>query len=345
MSKIGIGIIGLGMGRSMFGIRDVANTDLEIQAICDTNEERLERTRREYNVPFATTDYKELLSLEDIDIVGVYTPDAMHAQHCLDALEHGKHVICTKPFVDNLDDAIKILEKTKETNLKLLVGQTCRFTPNFANTHRLMEMGKLGRILAVETHYAHDLRGVYTATPWRYKLPQKLLYGGLCHSMDLVIWFLGFPKAVHAIGHESRIDDRYPAGDGRFKDNWMVNLIYEDGRLGRVLGLYGIVHAPMPGLGLSVYGTGGSVVNGTVIFDDDHSKTIPVHEAVGPSDDSIEDIGHVGEVVRYMLHFEDCLKHDKQPMIDAEVGTRVTAVLDACERSAASRQVEVVKEL
>jgi len=101
----------------------------------------------------------------------------------------------------------------------------------------------------------------------------------------------------------------------------------------------------MPGLGLSVYGTGGSVVNGTVIFDDDHSKTIPVHEAVGPSDDSIEDIGHVGEVVRYMLHFEDCLKHDKQPMIDAEVGTRVTAVLDACERSAASRQVEVVKEL
>ncbi len=41
MSKIGIGIIGLGMGRSMFGIRDVANTDLEIQAISDTNEERL----------------------------------------------------------------------------------------------------------------------------------------------------------------------------------------------------------------------------------------------------------------------------------------------------------------
>ncbi|MCH8293817.1 Gfo/Idh/MocA family oxidoreductase [Candidatus Poribacteria bacterium] len=345
MAKIGVGIMGLGMGRSMFGIQQVSNTDLEIRGICDTNVERLEKARTEYDVPFATTDYRELIQRDEIEVVGIYTPDPLHAQHCLEALDCGKHVICTKGFVDNLDDAMRILQRTRETGLKLLVGQTSRFVPNFMHTHRLAESGRLGRIVAVETHYVHDMRSVLTATPWRYQMPQKLLYGGLCHPMDLMIWFLGFPQAVHTIAHESRIDDRYPSGEGHFNDNWMVNLIYNNGQLGRVLGLYGLCHPPMGMLGLSVYGTAGSVVNGQAIFDTDHHKTIPVAEAIESDTDAIADVGHIGEVVRYMLHFEDCLKGDKQPLINAEVGAKVIAVLDACERSAKSGKIEQVKKV
>ena len=99
----------------------------------------------------------------------------------------------------------------------------------------------------------------------------------------------------------------------------------------------------MPMLGLSVYGTAGSVVNGGAIFDDNHRNVIPVEDAVPMGTDEIADVGHIGEVVRYMLHFEDCLKHDKQPLINAEVGTKVIAVLDACERSARSGKVEKVQ--
>ncbi|RKU06778.1 hypothetical protein C6502_19340 [Candidatus Poribacteria bacterium] len=345
MGKIGVGIIGLGMGKSMFGIRQIPNTDLEIRAICDTDADRLESIRTEHNVPFATMDYQELLQCDEIDIVGIYTPDPLHAQHCLDTLDCGKHIICTKGFVDSLDDAVRILQRTRKTGLKLMVGQTCRFRPDFMHTHRLMEAGRLGNIVAAEAHYVHDMRSVLTATPWRHQMPQKTLYGGLCHPMDLIIWFLGFPSAVHTIAHESGIDERYPSGEGHFNDNWMVNLIYEDGRLGRVLGLYGLCHAPMPMLGLSVYGTAGSVVNGGAIFDDDHRSVIPVEDAVAMEADDIADVGHIGEVVRYMLHFEDCLKHDKQPLINAEVGTKVIAVLDACERSARSGKTERVQSV
>jgi predicted dehydrogenase len=345
MPKIGVGIIGLGMGRGMFGIRQIPDTDLEIRGICDTNPERLAQVRAEYDVPFATTDYRELIRRDDIEIVGIYSPDPLHAQHCLDTLDSGKHVICTKGFVDTFDDAIRVWRKTEETGLKLLVGQTCRFKPDFMHTHRLTESGRLGRVVAVEAHYVHDMRPVLTATPWRHQMPQKVLYGGLCHPMDLVIWFLGFPRAVHAVAHESGIDPRYPSGDGRFPDNWMVNLIYDDGTLARVLGLYGLCHPPMPMLGLSVYGTKGSVVNGQAIFDDNHRKTIPVGDAIESDTDSIADVGHIGEVVRYMLHFEECLKADKQPLINAEVGAKVIAVLDACERSAKSGRVETVRKL
>ncbi|MCZ6678301.1 MAG: Gfo/Idh/MocA family oxidoreductase, partial [Candidatus Poribacteria bacterium] len=215
MARIGVGIIGLGMGKAMFGIRGVSNTELEIRGICDTNEDRLKRVQTQYDVPFATTDYRELIQRDEIDIVGIYTPDPLHAQHCLDALDCSKHVICTKGFVDKLDDAVRVLERTRETGLKLMVGQTCRFVPDFMHTYRLAETGRLGHVVAVETHYVHDMRGVLTATPWRHQMPQKLLYGGLCHPMDMVVWFLGFPTAVHAIAHETGIDTRYPSGDGR----------------------------------------------------------------------------------------------------------------------------------
>ena len=113
MEKIGVGIIGLGMGKSMFGIRQIPDTTLEIRGICDTDANRLESIRTEHNVPFATMDYQELLQRDEIDIVGIYTPDPLHAQHCLDALDCGKHIICTKGFVDNLDDAVRVLQRTR----------------------------------------------------------------------------------------------------------------------------------------------------------------------------------------------------------------------------------------
>ena len=73
------------------------------------------------------------------------------------------------------------------------------------------------------------------------------------------------------------------------------------------------------------------------------SSVIPVEDAVAMEADEIADVGHIGEVVRYMLHFEACLKHNKQPLINAEIGTKVIAVLDACERSARSGKTERVQ--
>ena len=80
MEKIGVGIIGLGMGQSMFGIKQIPDTALEILGICDTDADRLESIRSEHNVLFATTDYRELLQRDEIDVVGIYTPDPLHAQ-------------------------------------------------------------------------------------------------------------------------------------------------------------------------------------------------------------------------------------------------------------------------
>lgn len=345
MGKIGIGIIGLGMGECMFSIRNIKNTDLEIRAICDINQKRLDEIKDKHNIKKATTDYRDLLKDKDIDVIGIYTPDSMHAQQCLAAFESGKHIICTKPFTDNLEEAIAVAKKSKEKDLKLLVGQTCRFVEHFNAAHKTYEQGKLGDILVMSASYVHDMRGVFNYTPWRYEIPQKLLYGGLCHPVDLIIWFLGFPKEVFAVSHESKMDNRYPSGDGKFPDNWFIDLLYPTKQLAKVTGLFGIVHSPQPMLELSLYGTKASVVNENAIFNNDINKVIAIKD--NDKNYSVEKdySGHSSEVVQYMLHFENCLKTNTRPLIDAQIGAQIISVLDACERSSISGNIERILDV
>ncbi len=86
-------------------------------------------------------------------MIGVYSPDHLHARHALAALEAGKHVICTKPMCTSVEDAEALVRKVDETGLTVLVGQTMRFDPEFAAAKRFFDDGELGEILFAEAHY------------------------------------------------------------------------------------------------------------------------------------------------------------------------------------------------
>ena len=51
---------------------------------------------------------------------------------------------------------------------------------------------KRGEVIFAEAHYVHDLRTFFPTTPWRLQAPQDLMYGGACHPVDLLRWFLLF---------------------------------------------------------------------------------------------------------------------------------------------------------
>ena len=97
---IGVGIIGMGMGRNALGINADPNSRLAVRAICDIREDSISRVASEYPNEdlFQTTEYREILDRPDIDVVGIYSPDHLHFQQLSDALEAGKHVICTNDF-------------------------------------------------------------------------------------------------------------------------------------------------------------------------------------------------------------------------------------------------------
>jgi predicted dehydrogenase len=121
----------------------------------------------------------------------------------------------------------------------------------------------------------------------------------------------------------SGLDPRYPPD---MEDNFLINLRFKNGKIGRILAIYGIVEPPLPMLSLGVYGKKGTVVDDRVIFDKIEGKP-EWKMSFRP------EAGHGNEVMRYMLHFEECIIHDKKPLIDARDGAKVIATAAACWES------------
>ena len=122
--KIKIGIIGCGgiaNGKHMPSLASLP--DVEMVAFCDLISERAKAAAEKYGTPDAKvfTDYKELLKLDDIDVVHVLTPNREHADISIDALRAGKDVMCEKPMAKSAADAQRMLEAAKRNRQKLII--------------------------------------------------------------------------------------------------------------------------------------------------------------------------------------------------------------------------------
>ncbi|MBA4139799.1 MAG: Gfo/Idh/MocA family oxidoreductase, partial [Segetibacter sp.] len=99
-----LGILGLGEGRSTMSAALQSNR-YELKMICDMKEDLVKQREKEFDFYKSTNSYQQMLNDKDIDVIAIYTPDHLHAEHVKQALLHEKHVVCTKPFVDDLSKA------------------------------------------------------------------------------------------------------------------------------------------------------------------------------------------------------------------------------------------------
>jgi predicted dehydrogenase len=314
---IRLGVIGMGpknMASTLTLLKDVADLRYQITAICGLPEKVIQQCAEDFSVPFWTTDYRELVARADVDVVSVFSPDHLHAEHCAGALEQGKHVVCTKPMVTRLEDARRLVRLVGEKGVKFLVGQTMRFDRQFLNARKLYEDGRLGSLIALESSYVHDMRPVYEATPWRKTVPQDLMFGGCVHSIDVIRAFGGDIESVHAVANKGGLTEL------PIQDNFFLNIKFKSGVIGRVSGLYGIVHPATPMMQFNIYGTQGSLQSEftdnepgqvKVIFDDLFGHK--TYQAGFEAERDSSAYGHGATVIRYMRHFQDCLDNDLPP--------------------------------
>lgn len=321
MKTIGVGVIGLGMGKNMLAVNQDPASQLVVRGLCDSNETLLRQVQAQHNVAFATTDYHALIERPDIDVIGIYSPDHLHMAHIEAAAQAGKHIICTKPMVVSLAEAQRTVQLVRQAGIKFLVGQTCRFVPAFMAAKKLYDDGDLGRPLFAEAHYVHDMRTVLDRTPWRHEHPQDLLYGGACHPIDLLCWFFGEVAEVFVYATQSGLDPRYTK-----HDNFLINLRFHNGVIARILAVFGLVEPPLPMLGLGIYGSKGTIVNDQLVLDKLAGQPV-MKLSFG------QEGGHGREVWRYMRHFEECLLEDKRPLVDETAGAHVITTAAACWES------------
>lgn len=228
-----LGILGLGEGRSTISAA-LASDKWELKTICDANEELCRQRAKEFDFHNYATSYQSMLEDKEIDVIAIYTPDHLHAEHVRQALLHDKHVVCTKPFIDDLSKANELLEVGEKAGKKVFIGQSSRFFEPAKRQRRDYENGLLGELITIESHYHADHRW-FLKKGWSLLNSFKWLYGGLSHPVDFIRWYL--PNIEEVMGYGMVSSNGHAAG---LKNHDTMHFIFKatDGRIARVSGVY-----------------------------------------------------------------------------------------------------------
>ncbi len=337
-TMLNIGILGLGEGRSTISAA-LNSKKLNLKMICDTNLEVCRQRADEFKMYDYTTDYNEMLNDEEIDIVAIYTPDHLHAEHISMALQNGKHVICTKPFIDDLSRAKELLEIQQQTGKSVFVGQSSRFFEPYKRQRKDFEAGEIGELITIESHYNADHRW-FLEKKWALEDSFKWLYGGLSHPVDFIRYYL--PEIEEVMGYGMISANGKAAG---LKNEDTMHFIFKarDGRIARVSGVYTSPTQPVQresGMSCILRGTEGASQA------DYHELRYAITDKTG--EEQIVTWGdsylkyyfrfegqshHAGEYQNYLEYFVDSIEQGFTAYPDMKEGIGTVALLQAMDKS------------
>lgn len=339
MKKYTMGVLGLGEGRSI--ISAVLNSPFWVLGnICDLNEALCRERCTEFGLKRYTVDYRKMLEDASIDVIGIYTPDQLHASHIKMALEAGKDVICTKPLMVDLEEAGALLEVQKKTGRIVFVGQSSRYFEPAARQRQDYEEGKHGELISVETHYISDSRW-FLDRDWSRREGFSWMYNFMIHAVDLAVWYLPDIEEVYGLGVVSQ--NTVERGLN-VPDTLTFLLKNRDGRFASVKGVYAaptLGSAVEQSISCTLRGTKGIsragypklnyYTNFTPI-----QKTAQLHEYPKLHDYFFRfeaETHHAGEYQNYIEQFARDRNDGITPKPDLKEGIRTLAVMEAMERS------------
>ncbi|MBN1590276.1 MAG: Gfo/Idh/MocA family oxidoreductase [Pirellulales bacterium] len=211
--KIRVGIVGYGVCHfgAAFGFQDHPN--VEVVAVSDLFPDRCAALAKACRCEKQYPSLEELVKDDSIEAVFVATDAPSHAKHCIDVLNHGKHVATAVPAVlGSIEDADRLFETVKETGLKYMMFETsCFHADNYA-MRQIYQAGGFGRLIYSEGEYFH-----YAATPiksykeWRTGLPP------LWYPTHSTAYYVGVTDkaftSVSCLGFTGTMADVQPGGN------------------------------------------------------------------------------------------------------------------------------------
>jgi predicted dehydrogenase len=206
-----LGFAGLGWAARGFhvpALREVQG--VEIVGGFDSSPEQRASWERETGHP-AYVSLDELLEKGRPELLSIAAPPAAHYELLLGALEAGLHVFCEKPFVETLEQADHVLEAAAERGLRIAVNHEFREKPIFKAIKDTIDSGEVGRLVFCQIWQLMDLPPWEEHVAWRAAMPNRTLFEGGVHLVDLLLTYFGeLPEAVfaaHSSGYHERDAD------------------------------------------------------------------------------------------------------------------------------------------
>ncbi len=333
---VGLGIMGKGVARVLLRNRDVTLT-----AIAEPDEENREFAKNELGVENTYTDYPAMLAAEKPDAVYIATPDWAHAEPVLDCLAAGVHVHVEKPLTTNVTEAAAIVQKVRETGLKLQVSFNHRWLAPYHTTYRSIREGTIGECLMGYARKNNPITVPTQMIPWAQNSSPMWFLS--CHDIDLMTWwFDSDPVEVKAHGVKRVLKKRH--GWDTY-DAMQALVRYASGAFATFEStwVYPEKHPALPDSFMEVVGEHG------------HFHLDRKTEAIEMS--SPDGVGWPRSLLNCQISdrwtgafpscvnsFIDALLEDREPHVTAYDGWRSTAVLHAAHESADSGETVKVPQ-
>jgi len=196
MSKLRLGIVGAGSrGIMSFGriFRDEHGDTVEVAGLAEPNSARAEAAARALGLEVALhADAEEMFARRDIDAVVITSPDWLHEEHCVAALERGKHVLVDKPLATTAKGCLRIIEAAKRAGRALYMGFNLRQSRVLRRLKKLIDAGDIGEVFSMQA-VEHYNGGRSYMSRWNRL---KRYSGGLfihkgSHDFDVINWMMG----------------------------------------------------------------------------------------------------------------------------------------------------------
>ncbi len=307
----------------------------EMTAVASPTPGNAEKFARTHGIPNHFTNYRDLLAMNEIDMVVIGVPNDLHREVVVAAAQAGKHIVIEKPLCLNMAEADQMIDAAREANVKLMYAEELCFAPKYVRLKQLLDSGALGEPTLIKQSEKHD--GPHAPHFWDVEHSG----GGVvmdmgCHAIEFFRWMLGRPpvKSVYA-QMSTQVHKDKTVGE----DNALLILEFENGTTC-------LAEESWTKLGgmddrAEVHGS-----KGVAYADLLHGNSIETYSRDG-YDYAVEKAGSTSgwsftiyeEAYNYgfhqeMAHFVDCVQHDKKPLVTGEDARAVLEIIFAAYESA-----------
>jgi predicted dehydrogenase len=155
---INVAMVGLGFGAEFIPIYQ-QHPQANVHCICRRNEAEMDKVGDRFGIEQRRTKYEDVLADSDVDFVHINSPIPDHAWMSLQALDAGKHVMCTVPMATTIDECRQIVEKVEQTGLKYMMAETVVYSREFLFIKEMYDNGELGKLQHVAASHPQDMDG------------------------------------------------------------------------------------------------------------------------------------------------------------------------------------------
>ena len=340
ISLLGSGLIGMFYTKTLHEFQSRHS----IQNVFSRTEDRAKKFAEEWRIPRYSTDMKTVIEDPDTDTAIIGIPNNMHLEAIKMCADAGKSILCTKPLARNAEEAREILEYVEKKGVYAAYLEDLVYTPKTLKSLESVRNGALGKVLWVRSRETHP--GPHSAWFW----DNEQAGGGAlidmgCHCAEIVRCFIGKDiKPVEVMCWADTMVHNIEA-----EDHAVALVKFQNGSMGQIE----VSWAFRGGMDLrdEVAGTEGTIWldhflrTGFQMFTNVGQGGYVAEKAetdkgwLFPVGDEVNELGYT----HMFLDAFEAMDEGREPMETLYDGYVVNAILDACYKSASTRQWEPVK--